>query len=147
MSAEPFGAELQHHLLERIKVGAQAALMAGLLDVDVEIVRDMFSDALLARLTAYVLADQGGEPATDSVTVYLSVPRKVKPRLFPKWMWRRVREETVNQTQAVTLTARPMWTYPSSHLSVPALGQPVRIVLSAVERHADDPFTVQERLR
>jgi len=101
-----------------------------LADARFSMTRDEALRMLLYRVETFVLSDQGGKPVTAKEVV----ERKVRPRWLPKWLWRSIFVERV----VVSVTAYPLWTYPSADITVPELGRPVRIYEHSSSNYAWD---------
>lgn len=76
-------------------------------------------DGLVMQLKAYVLKNDGGEPKTASVVVDLPI----KPRWYPRWLWRRIPTRKAEWV----LTVTPEWTYPSADIKIPQMSPAVRL--------------------
>lgn len=94
-------------------------LLTGMHHTELKSLVDYETGNLVIRLNTYVLTDLAGPPAEGRVTVALPV----RPWWIPKFMWKRI--PTGRGTWSVKAT--PKWTYPSANVSVPPLGNPVRI--------------------
>jgi hypothetical protein len=106
------------------EVGGRHLLPAtGLQQTEWRVALDNEARALAASLTAYVLAQEGGQ----TVTAYAYYWQRVRPRWLPRWLWRRVPE----QREVTTQSAQPMWTYPQANIQVPELGP---VVLKLYDR-------------
>lgn len=112
-------------VLEQVQVAASEHLPRGVAATAApDLHLDLAMDALVFTLRAYVLAEDGGEPAVAKATAALAM----RPWWIPKWLWKRVPYRVVTEVA----TCQPKWTYPHASLEIPRLGPPVRLVVPSV---------------
>ena len=74
-------------------------------------------DTMITELMEYILAYEGGTTATDWVVAELAV----RPRWFPKFLWRRMPTRRVRWE----IEATPEWIWPFATVRLPeSLGRP-----------------------
>lgn len=108
---------------------ARTHIPSGVLRANAEVAVDRELDGLMVMFRGYVLGEEGGDEAVDWVTVNLPV----RPRWFPRWLWRRLPCREAHWE----LRCQPMWMYPNSTIAVPDLGHAVKISVPRGMDHGD----------
>jgi hypothetical protein len=90
---------------------------------------DLMADQLVAHLEKFVLSEQAGDTVRAEATAKAWYFQKVKPWWIPTFLWKRIPEQQEVSENTVVERATPKWTYPSSNLSFPELGTPVRLLV------------------
>ena len=118
--------------LEMVRFHAQQRVPRGVIEraTSIEQWVDPVTDSLVYAIRTAVLGEDGGDVASDSVTVLMPV----RPRWLPRRLWKRI----PTRQATWTLTAHPKWTYPHSSIQVPDLGSPVRIAVYGGLQRGDD---------